>query len=51
MKKRAILVVDDDPSILSTLAEFLDMEGFSVQTASATSEPDAPLLSLCRNAC
>lgn len=38
MKKRAILVVDDDPSILSTLAEFLDMEGFSVQTASNGAE-------------
>ena len=33
MKERKILVVDDDPSILDTLDEFLDMEGYSVQTA------------------
>jgi len=31
--RRPILVVDDDPSILSTLAEFLQMEGYVVETA------------------
>lgn len=30
---RPILVVDDDPSILMTLAEFLDIEGYPVETA------------------
>jgi len=35
---RPILVVDDDPSILDTLAEFLDMEGYAVQTASNGAE-------------
>lgn len=30
---RPILVVDDDPAILATLAEFLDMEGYAVETA------------------
>ena len=35
---KGILVVDDDPSILSTLAEFLDMEGFEVQTATNGAE-------------
>jgi CheY-like chemotaxis protein len=30
---RPILVVDDDPAILATVSEALDMEGFSVVTA------------------
>jgi len=30
---RPILIVDDDPSILLTLAEFLDIEGYPVETA------------------
>jgi CheY-like chemotaxis protein len=30
---RPILVVDDDESILATIAELLDMEGYQVQTA------------------
>lgn len=34
----AVLVVDDDPSILDTLAEFLDMEGYAVQTATNGAE-------------
>ncbi len=29
----SILVVDDDPVILATLAEFLEMEGYPVSTA------------------
>lgn len=29
----SILVVDDDPAILATLAEFLEMEGYPVSTA------------------
>ena len=33
MRSCSILVVDDDPSILRTVAEFLDMEGFPVETA------------------
>lgn len=33
MMERPILVVDDDPSILDTLAEFLGMEGYAVRTA------------------
>jgi two-component system chemotaxis response regulator CheY len=33
-----ILVVDDDPSILATLAEFLDMEGYRVKTATNGAE-------------
>jgi CheY-like chemotaxis protein len=33
-----ILVVDDDPSILMTLAEFLDMEGYAVETATNGAE-------------
>lgn len=36
--ERPILVVDDDPSILETLAEFLDMEGYSVETAANGAE-------------
>jgi two-component system, chemotaxis family, chemotaxis protein CheY len=38
MTDQPILVVDDDPSILATLAEFLDMEGYTVQTASNGAE-------------
>ena len=34
----AILVVDDDLSILETIAEFLDMEGYSVSTATNGAE-------------
>jgi CheY-like chemotaxis protein len=34
----SILIVDDDPSILSTLAEFLDLEGYPVQTATNGAE-------------
>ncbi|MBV9279441.1 MAG: response regulator [Chloroflexi bacterium] len=33
MTGREILVVDDDPTILMTVAEFLDMEGYTVETA------------------
>ena len=34
----SILVVDDDPAILTTLAEFLEMEGYPVSTASNGAE-------------
>ncbi len=34
MPDRPILVVDDDPSILETVSELLDMEGYRVETAS-----------------
>lgn len=34
MTSGPVLVVDDDPSIRYTVAEFLDMEGYTVQTAS-----------------
>jgi CheY-like chemotaxis protein len=33
-----ILVVDDDPSILDTVAELLDLEGYAVETASNGAE-------------
>ena len=33
MAERPILIVDDDPAILATVSEALDMEGFSVTTA------------------
>jgi urea transport system substrate-binding protein len=33
MTERPILIVDDDPAILATVAEFLDMEGYPVTTA------------------
>jgi CheY-like chemotaxis protein len=33
-----ILVVDDDPSILHTVAELLDMEGYAVETATNGAE-------------
>lgn len=33
MSERPILIVDDDPAILATVAEFLDMEGYAVATA------------------
>lgn len=35
---RPILVVDDDHSILETLAEFLDLEGYPVRTATNGAE-------------
>lgn len=31
--QRAILIVDDDPAILSTVAEILEFEGYPVETA------------------
>src|SRR5438270_5238462 len=36
--ERPILVVDDDPTILATVAEVLDMEGFAVVTAANGAE-------------
>lgn len=33
MTRCSVLVVDDDPAILHTVAEFLDLEGFPVATA------------------
>lgn len=33
MSNAPILVVDDDPSILATVSEILDLEGYPVQTA------------------
>ena len=33
MTQSPILVVDDDPSILTTISEVLDLEGYPVQTA------------------
>jgi CheY-like chemotaxis protein len=38
MTKRPILVVDDDPTILATVSDALDMEGFSVLTATNGAE-------------
>jgi two-component system chemotaxis response regulator CheY len=35
---RPILVVDDDPTILATVSEVLDMEGFPVMTATNGAE-------------
>jgi two-component system chemotaxis response regulator CheY len=35
---RPILVVDDDPTILATVSEVLDMEGFAVITATNGAE-------------
>lgn len=52
MTEPQILVVDDDLSIRTTLAEFLDMEGYAVETASngvealATVERTQPALVL-----
>jgi DNA-binding response OmpR family regulator len=36
--ERPILVVDDDPTILATVAETLDMEGYAVVTATNGAE-------------
>ena len=33
MSACSVLVVDDDPSILTTVAEFLSLEGYPVETA------------------
>ena len=38
MKRCSVLVVDDDPSILTTVAEILDLEGFPVATATNGAE-------------
>lgn len=38
MTSGPVLVVDDDRSILDTLAELLDMEGYAVETASNGAE-------------
>ena len=38
MPERPILVVDDDPTILATVSEVLDMEGFAVVTATNGAE-------------
>lgn len=38
MSKRPILVVDDDPTILATVADALDLEGFRVVTATNGAE-------------
>lgn len=38
MPERPILVVDDDPTILATVSEVLDMEGFAVMTATNGAE-------------
>lgn len=34
-KKVSLLVVDDDPNMLDSLSEVLDMEGFEVRTAAS----------------
>lgn len=38
MSKRPILVVDDDPTILATVSDALDLEGFPVVTATNGAE-------------
>ncbi len=38
MAERPILVVDDDPTILATVSEVLDMEGYDVVTATNGAE-------------
>jgi two-component system chemotaxis response regulator CheY len=38
MSKRPILVVDDDPTILATVSDALDLEGFAVVTATNGAE-------------
>jgi CheY-like chemotaxis protein len=38
MSGRPILVVDDDPSILATVCEILDLEGYPVETANNGAE-------------
>ena len=38
MNQSPILVVDDDPSILTTVSEILDLEGYPVQTATNGAE-------------
>ncbi len=38
MPERPILVVDDDPTILATVSEVLDMEGYDVVTATNGAE-------------
>ena len=38
MPERPILVVDDDPTILATVSEVLDMEGYVVVTATNGAE-------------
>ncbi len=38
MNSATILVVDDDPGILSTVAEVLDLEGYRVETATNGAE-------------
>ncbi len=38
MDSAPILVVDDDPSIRSTVSEILEMEGYSVETAADGAE-------------
>ena len=38
MPEGPILVVDDDPTILATVSEVLDMEGFAVMTATNGAE-------------
>jgi len=38
MPKRPILVVDDDPTILATVSDALDLEGFAVVTATNGAE-------------
>ena len=43
MAERPILVVDDDPVILATVSEALDMEGFAVTTATNGQEALAEL--------
>jgi DNA-binding response OmpR family regulator len=38
LSKRPILIVDDDPTILATVSDALDLEGFSVVTATNGAE-------------
>ena len=38
MSQSPILVVDDDPSILTTVCEILDLEGYPVETAANGAE-------------
>ena len=54
-KKRKLLLVDDDPSLLSTLGDFLRFEGYEVVSASSgedalvemrTSQPDIIILDM-----
>ncbi len=51
MKDCTILVVDDDPSILTVVADFLDMEGYPVATATNGAEALAVVESTSKPPC